>query len=178
MSEEFILDYKALKSRIIRSCIRNGKEIVDFKIDFEKLTSLCDELGIVPLHFGLDAKRIIPDVIPYLNEYFKDDNLSWFTDNKFSTAISFIRADAITEEVQELLDKLKVKQEDEPEVDKVNIAATILAKYPCYTATVVSYKSNNPKFIKANKPSYVIQIRANKVVIVSSDYQYNYKDMS
>lgn len=178
MSAEFNVDYKILKNRIIRSCFSNAKEIVDFKIDFEKLESDCRELGILPMYFGLDARRVKPEIVPFLNEYFKDENLSWFTDNKFYTVLSFIHTDYIDEKATELLDKLKIKQEDDPSIDKVHIIAELLANYPCYSAAVVSYKSNNPKFIKTCKPSFIIQIRANKVTITNSDYQYTYKDIS
>ena len=77
-----------------------------------------------------------------------------------------------------MLNKLKTPQIDDPNDDKVNDVAELLANYPCYNATIVAYKNNNPKFIKLNKPSYIIQIRANKVIITNSNYQYNWRDMS
>lgn len=177
-SKEFNIDYKTLRNRIIRSTICKGNGIVDFQVDFNKLSSQVEELGLTPIHFGLDATRITPGIIPYLNEYFKDENLTWITDNKFYTAISFINTNYIDEKAQEYLDKLKVPQVDDPNIDRVNIVANLLAKYPCYTATIISYKSNNPRFIKSVSPSYVIQIRANKIIIENSNYQYNYKDFS
>ena len=178
MSEEFNVDYKVLKNRIIRSCKVTGKEIVDFSIDFDRLEEECRDLHLTPIFFGLNAKRVTPELVPYLNEYFKDTNLSWFNSSKFSTVISFINSNHIDGKALELLNKLKTPQVDDPSDDKVNDVAELLANYPCYSATVVSYKSNNPKFIKLNKPSYVIQIRANKVVITNSDYQYNWRDMT
>jgi hypothetical protein len=178
MSEEFNVDYKVLKNRIIRSCKVTGKEIVDFSIDFERLEQECHDLNITPIFFGLNAHRVKPELIPYLNEYFKDSNLSWFSSSKFSTCISFICNDFIDEKAMELLNKLKTPQVDDPNDDKVNDVAELLANYPCYNATVVAYKSNNPKFVKFNKPSYLIQIRANKVIITNSNYQYNWRDMS
>ena len=195
MNEEFNVDYKLLKSRIIRSCVSKEKEIVDFSIDYCKLVELCEELNITPIYFGMEAKRVKPELIPYINEYFKDENLSWFNSSKFSTVISFIHTNYIDDRARELLERLKVPQVDKPENekddkdededekdnpddDKVADVAELLANYPCYSATVVAYKSNNPKYIKFNKPSYVIQIRGNKVTISNSDYQYNYKDIS
>lgn len=178
MNEEFNVDYKLLKSRIIRSCVSKEKEIVDFSIDYCKLVELCEELNITPIYFGMEAKRVKPELIPYINEYFKDENLSWFNSSKFSTVISFIHTNYIDDRARELLERLKVPQVDNPDDDKVADVAELLANYPCYSATVVAYKSNNPKYIKYNKPSYVIQIRGNKVTISNSDYQYNYKDIS
>lgn len=178
MSENINIDYKVLKNRIIRSCNPLCKEIVDFEIDYSKLVDECRELNVVPICFGLEASRVKPELIPYLNEYFKDENLSWFSSAKFSTIISFIHKDYIDEKAEELLNKLKDPQVDDPDFDKVSAVAKLLAEYPCYSATVVSYKSNNPKYIKGGRPSYIVQIRANKVVIVNSDYQYTYKDFS
>lgn len=178
MGEEFNVDYKVLKSRIIRSCKPVGKEIVDFVIDFEKLEENCRELNITPIYFGLEARRVKPELVPYLNEYFKGTDLSWFNSSKFSTCISFIHNNYIDEKAQRILDRLKVAQVDDPNDDKVHDIAELLANYPCYNATVVSYKNNNPKYLKCGKPSFVIQIRANKVTISNSDYQYNYKDFS
>lgn len=178
MSEEFNVDYKVLKGRIIRSCKVTGKEIVDFSIDFDKLVEECKELNLTPIYFGMNAKRVTPELIPYISEYFKDTNLSWFNSSKFSTAISFINSNYIDGKALELLEKLKTPQVDDPNDDKVNDVAELLANYPCYSATIVAYKSNNPKIIKLNKPSYIVQVRANKVVITNSNYQYEYRDFS
>lgn len=182
-TEELSVDYKALKNRIIKSCDAIGNGTVDFVVNFAKLTEFTSELGLTPICSGINpnyisARRIAPEDIPYLNEYFKGENLSWFTDSKFSTAISFIKTNSIDEKAEGLLNKLKTPQTADPNIDKVNCVAQLLANYPCYTATVVAYKSNNPKFLNSQKPTYLIQIRANKVVIESSDYQYNYKDFS
>ena len=178
MSADFNVDYRILKNKIIRSCKPVGKEIADFEVDFDRLVENCAELHIVPIYFGLEAKRVTPVNIPFLNEYFKDENLSWFNSAKFLTVLSFIHTDSIDEKAEELLAKLRRDQVDDPADDKVNDVAELLANYPCYSAVVVGYKSNNPKYIKAGKPSFVIQIRANKVTISNSDYQYNYKDIS
>lgn len=177
-TEPINIDYKALKNRIIRSCEATANGTVDFVVDFVKLSEMVDELGVTPLCFGLDARRVKPEEIPFLNEYFKDENLSWFTDSKFYTVLSFIKTDYIDDHAHALLHKLKVPQSADPTIDKVNCAAELLANYPCYSATVVAYKSNNPKFLNSQKPTYLIQIRANKVIITNSNYQYTYKDFS
>lgn len=178
MSEEFNVDYRILRHRIIKSCVQVSQGTMDFRVDYNKLLESCDELNLVPLFSGLDAHHVRSELVPFLNEYFKGENLSWFTDDMFCTAISFIRKDYIDEHVQEVLDKLRLPQTEDPTDDKVNHVAELLAKYPCYNVTIVAYKSNNPKYLKLGKPSYVVQIRANKIIIEDPSYQYNYKDFS
>lgn len=177
-TNDLSVDYKALKNRIIKSCKATGNGTVDFIVEFDKLMELVVELGVTPICSGLNAHRVAPEHIPYLNEYFKDENLSWFTSSKFFTGLSFIKTEYIDERAQELLNKMNTSQINDPCIDKVHCLAELLAYYPCYSATVVAYKSNNPKFLNSNKPTYLIQIRANKVIITNSDYQYNYKDFS
>ena len=41
---------------------------------------------------------------------------------------------------------------------------------------IISFDERIKKTV--NNPSYVVQIRANKIVIENSNYQYNYKDFS
>jgi hypothetical protein len=170
------VDYKVLKSCIIRSCtpVRDGS--IEFRVNYDKLLHSVDDINLLPLNVGMCPKKVIPEMIPYLSEYFEKTNLSWFTENKYSTVITFIDTESIDEEAQRLIDKLHMKQVDDPSNDKVNDMATLVANYPCYFATIVSYRNDDPK--RSGKPSYEIKCRANKVVIKSSDYQYNPKDFS
>lgn len=173
------VNYKTLKSNIIKACRAfdphcNGA--VKFEVDYSTLSDLVEDTGLVPLNVGMSSEKVVPDIILYLSEYFEKKQLSWFTDNKHYTVIAFIDAEAIDKKASKLIKNLNKPQVDDPEDDKVNDIATLIAEYPCYFATIVSYRSNDPK--RAGKLSYEIVCRANKVVIKSSDYQYNPKDFS
>ena len=171
------VNYKILKSCIIKACKQVKQGYMDFTVDFNKLTSAVKDLKLTPISpIGGNAKIVQPEVIPYLSEYFEKTHLSWFSDSKFFTVITFIDSDSIDEKAQSLLDNLKSNQEDDPDNDKVKALATLVAEYPCYFATIVSYQNGDPDRI--GRPSYDILCRANKVIIKSSDYQYNPKDFS
>jgi hypothetical protein len=147
-----------------------------FEIDFEKLSDLAKELNLTPLYNALVSKPVHPQNIPFLSEYFEKERLSWFSDSKFFTVLTFIDTESIDEKAEKLIELLASDPIETPENDKVKNIATLVAEYPCYFATVVSYQNNDPN--RAGRPSYEIICRANKVVIRSSDYQYNYKDFS
>lgn len=170
------VDYKVLKSNIIRSCCPVREDSIEFKINYEKLEHLVDDINLFPLNVGMHPKKVKPELVPYLSEYFEKTNLSWFTEGKYSTVITFIDTESIDERAEEIIRRLHSKQVDVPEDDKVNDLATLVAFYPCYFATIVSYRNDDPK--RSGRPSYEIVCRANKVVIKSSDYQYNPKDFS
>ncbi len=171
------VNYKTLKSNIIKCCTQIETDIMKFEIDWDKLTSLEKDYKLVPIApVGGDAKKVKAEIIPYLSEYFEKTHLSWFTDSKYYTVITFIDSDSIDDTATELLAKLKEDQTEDPDDDKVNDMATLVADYPCYFATIISYQNGDPNRI--GKPSYEIVCRANKVVIKSSDYQYNPKDFS
>jgi hypothetical protein len=140
------------------------------------LTKAVANMGLTPIFTNLNAKKVIPENIAFLGEYFEKTRLSWFNDGKHFTVVSFIETESIDERATELLEKLKVPEVDDPENDKVADLSELLANYPCYNAVTVSFRNDDPK--RAGNPSYIIVIRANKVVIKSSDYQYNAKDMS
>lgn len=175
------VNYKALKSIIIKSCKSMKKCDCDcpamkFEVDFEKLSDLANEMGLTPLKVGLISKPAHPQNIPFLSEYFEKEKLSWFSDSKFFSVLTFIDNESIDEKAQNLIDLLASDPIDTPENDKVKNIATLVAEYPCYFATVVAYQNNDPN--RAGRPSYEIICRANKVVIRNADYQYNYKDFS
>ena len=170
------VNYKTLKSIIIKACkaVKPGK--MEFEIDYDKLVDLAKDIKLVPVCAGLNCKHVKPDVIPFMSEYFEKSHLSWFTAAKFYTVLTFVDSESIDEKAQELLDKIKTPQMDDPDDDKVQDLATLVAEYPCYFANIVSYQNNDPK--RVGRPSYEIICRANKVVIRNSDYQYNHADFS
>ena len=169
------VNYRTLKSIIIKACKnKKGGHPANFYINFDKLTELSEEINLVPMFVGLDPVKMIPEVIPFMSEYFDKSHLVWLSDSKFHTTITFIDKEYIDDKAAELLDKLKTLQVDDPELDKVQVYSELIANYPCYFATIVSYKSNSPK--SGNHPTYEIACRANKVTIKMSDYQYNHKD--
>lgn len=170
------IDYRALKDNIIKALSQTKPESMEFKVDYEKLNNIVSDFGLTLLPIGLIGKRVKPENIPYLSEYFEKSNLSWFTENKYFTAIIFIDNNYVDEKAKKLIENLLISQVENPDDDKVNDVAKLVAEYPCYFTTIVSYQNNNPK--RVGKPSYVMSCRANKVVIKSSDYQYDPKDFS
>ena len=120
------------------------------------------------------AKKLVPEQIPFLQEYFNKTHLEWLSDSKYVTTIAFIDSEYLDEKAIELMNKIATPQVDDPEDDKVKDFALLVTTYPCYFSTIVSYHNNSPKM--SNKISYEIACRANKVVIKMSDYQYNHKD--
>ena len=170
------VNYNDLKYAIRKSC-RGIKEFsMDFAINFDKLENLVKGQHLLPIRVGCNPKRVEPDNIPFLNEYFEKSKLSWFNDNKFFTVLVFLDTSSIDETAVNIIRRINKPDSEDPDNDKVKDIAMLTAYYPCYYATVVSYKNEDPH--KRNLPSYEIVCRANKIVIKSSDYQYNHKDFS
>lgn len=168
------VSYRVLKSNIIKACRQTKEKSIEFVVDYKKLKDLVEDINLVPMFVGLESKRLDPELVPYLSEYFDKSHMTWLSDSKFCTVITFIDAQSIDEKAQELLDSLHVTHVDDPENDNVANYAALISNYPCYFATIVSYKNNSPTY--SDKPSYEIACRANKVTIRKSDYQYNSKD--
>lgn len=168
------VDYKLLKSAIIKSC-GSEKDSVKFNVNYDKLSSSVDDFGLVALNIGAKSKKITVDTVNIISEYFKGQRLSWFDKNKEFTILTFLPIDVLDERCEELIEKLHTLSVDDPDIDHVNILASIIADYPCYSAIVVSYMSNDPK--RFGKPSYEIKIRANTVAIKQKLYEYNHNDM-
>ena len=169
------VNYKILKSNIIKAC-KHEKCSVDptaFKVDYKKLYELVEDINLVPILAGMEAEKICPRVIPYMNEYFDKSHLIWLSESKHMTTIAFIDAEYIDDTAMDLLEKLKMPKVDDPENDKVQAYAQLVANYPCYFATIVSYQNNAPTVVR---PSYEIACRANKVTIKMSEYKYYHKD--
>jgi len=170
------VDYKVLKTNIIKACKARRENTIEFEVDLERLAANVKQMKLTPVNSGLISKKVKTDTIPYLNEYFEKTNLSWFNEEKQYTVLTFVETDSIDDTARELIDKLNTAQVDDPEDDKVKDMSALVANYPCYFATVASYRNDNPK--RSGQPSYIVICRANKVVIRSSDYQYNFRDMS
>lgn len=170
------VDYKVLKSVIVKSCTKVGKHTNDFKIDIEKLNAALAEQNLVALPIGLEADKVKPEDMYAVAEYFNGDNLRWFEDSKFITTIICVDASDITEDVQEDIDELYVSKEENPDVDHVEIIANIISTLHCYYIMVVAYNSNDPG--RTGKNTYYISCRANKVVLKDPNYTYNSKDIA
>lgn len=155
------INYRVLKSNIVHSCKQVGDGI-EFEVDFNKLVEETAEIGLIPIKIGLQSKKITSDIIPYLSEYFEKDHLAWITDDKNYTILAFVVSSSLDEETLE-----KIKSYNDSDDISVSTISKILSSYPCYYATVVSYKSNTPKRI--GRPSYEIICRANKVVIKNKE---------
>lgn len=164
-----MLDYKELKSAIIKASV-SSKKSTNFVVKFDKLSKAVEELGLVMVNTGTQSSNIDPKDIICLSEYFKANKLKWINNSKDYTTLIFIDKDKVDDKCQELLDIMNLSQIDNPSVDKSNTLATILADYPCYLASVVSYISNEPR--RFNALSFDIQIRVNTVMIKDPNYVY------
>lgn len=159
------LNYKVLKSAIVRSVNKTDKDSTAFTIDIDKLTEEVKEYNLKPLPFGLISHKIDPSDIPAISEYYSTDRLAWFEDGLNITYLIFVDLNKEDQNLKSLIDNI-----DEEDANLVNITAQIASYYPCYFAFISSYKSNNPKYIGKN--SYNITCRANKVIIKDPDYVY------
>jgi hypothetical protein len=143
-------------------------------------------LGLIPVLYSsnLVSKEILPEDVPLLAEYYKDDKLRWFIGDKTFVSLIFIREEDMTEELQDLLDDLKqyrmsigeelkdprrinvrkVRQEPEkecccnPKIDVSSTLISILSSYPCYFAIV-------GKWVKDDSISLNIRFRANSILL-------------
>jgi hypothetical protein len=171
------VDYKNLKQCIIKSCSPEQISYSNkFKVNLDKLTSLLADYNLIPIPVGEASKPVVKEVIPFISEYFEKKRLLWFSEEKQFTVLTFVDAENLSEYDIDKINNLAIDQTADPEYDKTHAMAEIVANYPCYFATVVSYKNNDPK--NFGRLFYEIVCRANKVVIKSSDYQYNHRDMS
>lgn len=152
------VNYKALRSKIIRSLRRRHGENEDcneleFYVDADKLISLSEEIGLRPLFVnGENSFELSTKDIPLLAEHYKGSSLSWFDSSKQILVLAFVAKDEYIN-LEELSDNVKD-------------LASIYANCSVYTVTIVSYKSNDPKF--AGRISYEISTRANKYALEHS----------
>jgi hypothetical protein len=168
------VEYKVLKSNIIRCC--ESESGIHFKVDYDKLSSMVQDSGLILAKTGLESRYIKIEDIPFLNEYFIKDKLNWFDKYREITVLTFFANEDLDDEGRDLLDKIATPKQEVPDEDKIHDMAVLVSKYPCYFATVVSYKNLDPRRIA--KPSYFIICRANKVAIRDANYKYNPDDMA
>lgn len=171
-----ITDYKVNYvelSNCIRKAAIQGKGI-DFTFDFDKLAESITDMSLLVVPNDIKSKRIGPEDIVYLGEFFKKTKLSWLDRNKFYSSLVFVRTDvegALDEEFYELMEDMKANQLDNPDIDKAETLAKILSKYPCYVASVVSYKNLDIK--KCGTISFEIICKANLVTILIDNEKYH-----
>ena len=65
------VDYKVLKSCIIKSCSPKFKHSLGFKIDFDKLVEEAGAMNLVPVYVGLSSRLITPEDIAFIGEYYE-----------------------------------------------------------------------------------------------------------
>lgn len=170
------VNYKILKSNIIKACKQVKEDSIEFRIMHNKLVDLVSDNNLYPINVGMHCRSVDPEIIPFISEYFEKNRLSWFTEGKFYTNLVFVDIENLSQEEINILTDTCTTNVEDPDYDKTHAVADIVAKYPCYFATVVSYKNNDPNNI--GKPFYEIVCRANKIVIKSTAYKYNPADMS
>ena len=169
-----IVNYKTLKINILKSCRSLKQTSAEFEVDYDKLCDLVEDIGLVPVYIGLESKRLTPEIVPFLGEYLDKSRLNWLTENKFATVIVFVNAENIDARAKELLDDIYADQMSDPDNDKVAKLGELIANYPCYFCTIISYQNNSLR--SSYRVSYEITCRANKVIIKDPNYVYNRKD--
>lgn len=170
------LDYSLIKKDIIKACDQLNEVALDFTVDEEKLNNLVKKSGLVYLNTNAKSRFVTSYDIPLISEYFKKQKLSWFNRSRQFVSLSFITEDSIDERAQKIIEDLYDKTRvDNPNFDRTEAMADLLADYPCYNAVVVAYRSDDPN--RLGKNSYTIIIRANINVISSPDYEYNNQDI-
>ena len=140
---DYKVNYTTLKKAIRKSTMQ-GKGI-DFRFDFEKLNENVAECGLTAIPNDIRSRRVNPEDVAYLGEFFKATDLQWIDQYKHMSSLIFIKTDSIDEKAAELIEDMKKPQIDYPDIDKVETLTKLLALYPCYTASVISYKSSDPK---------------------------------
>ena len=173
---EKITDYKVNYGKLsnsIRKSVKQGKGL-DFTFDLDHLAELISEDSLLVVYNDIKSKRIGPEDIVYLGEFFKKDKLSWLDHFKFFSSLTFVRTDvpgALDEEFYQLMDDMKADQLENPDIDKAETLAKILRKYPCYVASIVSYK--NADIRKCGTISFEIYCKANQVTIDIDNKKYH-----
>ena len=171
-----ITDYKVNYGKLsadIRQAAIQGKGI-DFTFNIDLLTNLVKDSELLVVYNNIKSKRIGPEDIVYLSEFFKREKLSWLDHFKFYSSLVFVRTDvpgALDDEFWQLMDDMKADQLENPDIDKAETLGKILRKYPCYVASVVSYKNADIK--KCGTISYEIVCKANQVTIDIDNKKYH-----
>ena len=170
--KDYKVDYVAL-SNCIRKAAIQGKGI-DFTFDFDALDESVKDFSLLTVHNDIKSKRVGPEDIPYLAEFFKKSKLAWLDRYKYYSSVVFVRTDIeslIDDELYELLEDMKADQMLNPDIDKAETLAKIIYKYPCYVASVVSYKNADIK--KFGTISFEVVCKANLVTINADNEKYH-----
>ena len=182
---KYDIDYNVLKSSIIKCCSQCHHGSNEFKIDNIKLSKTVDDIGLK--FINTDIKHLADNItrsrlirfndIFTIQEYFKGAKLSWFSSDKEFTQLLFVRSDSDDKELNNMVEKINSLDPNkcEDDEDMLKTVFKIIAEYPCYFATVVSYISNDPG--REGRNTYVISCRANLVAISQENYKYNEKDI-
>ena len=190
MKEGLIMDYNELRT-VVANCVEGKRNDRKFRLNTFKLKKKVEEFGLIPVIYknNYESKRATPEDIPLLSEYFKEENVLWFDDQKTFLTIIFVREEDLDERLQDLLEdcyeqkkrelqppKLPcnvkpIRQQtgcrkcnicDDRSIDIVNTLAQITGLYPCYTALIA-------KWVKPDSISLNIRFRANSLLINSEE---------
>jgi len=171
---KYDVDFNAVKSAIRKSYSLKSFG-VGFIIDYNTLDFEVSNYGLESVHTNPISDPIKVEDVTGIAEFYKGAKLMWLSDKKEFANIIFIKTEAIDELARTLLDKLKKPQVEDPSFDRIEAVATLLAKYPCYTAICVSYRSNDPK--RCGLVGMEICMRASTVTIKNDNYRYRGSDM-
>ena len=171
---KYDIDFNTIKSAIRKSYSVNAFGI-GFTIDYSMLDNEISNYGLKCIYTDPVSKPIKEVDITGIAEFYKGSKLMWLNDKKEFANIIFIKSDSIDEFAEELMENLRKPQIDIPSFDRIEAIATLLAKYPCYTAICVSYKSNDP--MRCGSTGMEISMRASTVTIKNDNYRYRAQDM-
>ena len=183
------MDYNVLRT-VLANCVEGKRNNKIFKLNTYKLRNNVREFGLIPVIFKNEyiSKRVTPDDVPLLTEYFKEEKVLWFDDDKTFLTVIFIREEDMDERLQDLLEDceefrkrelqipktpcnvkpieqkgcLRCKTCDRKNIDIVNTLASITGQYPCYTALIA-------KWVKPDSISLNIRFRVNTLLINSEN---------
>lgn len=172
---DYKVDYTKLSNAIRNSTVQ-GKGI-DFTFDLEHLQNSVNDSSLIVVPNYVFSKRVGPEDIVFLGEFFKKSKLAWLDRCKFFSSLIFVRTDvpgALDDEFYHLIDLIKLNQFENPDIDKPEAIARVLSKYPCYTAVIVSYKNAD---IKRNGTiSFEVVCKANQITIEVDNAKYSTPD--
>jgi len=166
-----MINYTELKKAIIRVCKQDGRNVLNFSINGEKMNTAAKDFGLIFLQNAFKSEQVTSANIPLIGEYYKKEKLAWFNRSRQFMVLSFVMEDKLDDKGRKLVAMLYDKNRSkDPAFDRSDIVAELLAYYPCYSATVVSYKSEDPDRIGRN--SYNIVVRANINAILMEEEEY------
>lgn len=177
------MDYNELRTAVVK-CVEGREDSDFFKLNMFKLAKTVKPMGLIPIIYSSSNKsrKVTPDDIPLLAEYFKEEKLNWFDEKKTFLHVIFVRAEDMDEDLQDYLaDCYQVRRYEDGiskpcskdksfakdcrrcesrRIDIISTLASIVSSYPCYTAIVA-------KWVKKDSISFNIRFRANSILINS-----------